>query len=99
MASRKSFKNGSEIFKTQLKDLPKEPLSNDELFNLFDPFFEQIEKNKIDDNKISLIERAKKYQHDFKTIAYGYANTYMSILAYKIDKQKFKQILDKKSTS
>ena len=87
------YVSGAEVFKDQLKDLPKRVLEPNELREAFDPVFKSLATNPLPTEPQQRLEAIDKLANEHKLAAFGYPTTFMKICLGEIDQFKLWEII------
>lgn len=88
----KQYQKGSDVFRKQLRKVPKR-LTPQQILDAFDRLFDRIEGPPEDLQGLSVLEVAQKLGDEHPICAYGYARTYMSVLAGRVSREKLRELL------
>ena len=92
------YVSGAEMFKEQLKEVPKKVLSAEELLGYFDPFFDHLETLEWFIHKTKPTnEDIERLANEFKVPAFGYPQTFYAIIMHEINREQFRCLANKKN--
>lgn len=87
------YVSGSEVFKDQIKDLPKRTLQPHELREAFEPVFASLESSPLPTDPNKRLEAIDTLANTHKLAAFGYPATFMKVVLGQIDKAKLWEII------
>lgn len=88
------YVSGAEVFKDQIKDLPKRVLQPNELKDAFLPVLDHLENNPLPQDPQERLKEIDNIANTYKLAAFGYPTTFMKVCLGQLDKHKLWEIID-----
>ena len=91
--------SGAEMFKEQLKELPKKILTPEQLLSYFGPFFDHLETEEwFIHKKKPTVDDIERLADQFKVPAFGYPQTFYAIINHTLTRDEFTRLANKKKS-